>query len=237
MAAGRDDGSDPRTRDRSGEPARETGDQTGPASGDTLPQVRASDEERLQVVELLGDHASVGRLTLAELEERVAAAYAAATRGDLAELTKDLPESSEAPTRQRKISRWFVAIMGGSTWRGRRRLSHRVNVVAIMGGDTIDLREAVIEGRELVINVFSLMGGPDIYLPDSIEVEVTGTSIMGGNDERGSTRQPRPGSPLIHIRSLSLMGGANIWRLPAETSGMGLKEARRIAKQLERGHR
>lgn len=234
MAAGRD-GSDRWTHDRPVEPPSGAG-----RPGGALPQVRASDEERLQVAELLGDHASVGRLTLAELEERVAAAYAATTRAELADLTKDLPdttsETPEEPTRQRKISRWFVAIMGGSTWRGRRRLARRVNIVAIMGGDTIDLREAVIEGRELVINVFSLMGGPDIYLPDSIDVEVTGTSIMGGNDERGSTRQPRPGSPLIHIRSFNLMGGANIWRLPAETSGKSLKEARRIAKEIERGH-
>lgn len=234
MAAERD-GSQRGPGDLPVEPTSGVGD-----PGGALPQVRASDEERLQVVELLGDHASVGRLTLAELEDRVAAAYSATTRAELADLTKDLPDTTseaslEEPERQRKISRWFVAIMGGSTWRGRRRLARRVNVVAIMGGDTIDLREAVIEGRELVINVFALMGGPDIYLPDSIDVEVTGTSIMGGNDERGSTRQPRPGSPLIHIRSFSLMGGANIWRLPVETSGKSLKEARRIAKEIERG--
>lgn len=226
MAAGRNDGSEPGTQDGPPEPGSAT----------ALPQVRASDEERLQVVERLGDHASVGRLTLAELEERVAVAYAATTRAELAELTKDLPELAEAPTRQRKISRWFVAIMGGSTWRGRRRLANRANVIAIMGGDTIDLRAAEIEGRELVINVFSLMGGPDIYVPDSIEVEVTGTSIMGGNDERGSNRHPRPGAPLIRIRSFSLMGGADIWRLPVEASGMSLKEARRAAKALERGY-
>jgi hypothetical protein len=136
---------------------------------------------------------------------------------------------------QRKVSRWFVAIMDGSTWRGRRRLSARANIVAIMGGDTIDLRAAEIEGRALVINVFSLMGGPTISVPDSIEVEVSGTSIKGGNEERGSTRRPRPGAPLIHIRSFCLMGGVDIWRLPMEASGMSLKEARRAAKALERG--
>jgi len=223
-----------------------TTDQTDPGSsaregtpGSGVPEVRASDEERHRVVEHLGEHASVGRLTLAELEDRVARAYAATTRAELAELTKDLPSASpstevDAPAR-RGVSRWFVAIMGGSRRRGRRRLSGRLNVVAIMGGDDIDLREAEIEGSELVVNVFALMGGPTIYVPDSIELEMSGAAIMGGNDERGSDRQPRPGAPLIRVRSFALMGGTDVWRLPAETRGMSLKEARRAAKELERG--
>lgn len=213
---------------------------TGPhqgAPGSDVPEVRASDEERHRVVELLGEHAGEGRLTLAELEERVAQAYAATTRAELAELTKDLPAAPDTATPRRGVSRWFVAIMGGSRRRGRRRLSGRLNVVAIMGGDDLDLREAEIEGGELLINVFALMGGPTIYVPDSVELELTGPAIMGGNDERGSDRQPRPGAPLIRVRSFALMGGTVVWRLPAETRGMSLKEARRVAKELERGGR
>ena len=212
----------------------------GSSPGSGVPEVRASDDERHRVVEHLGEHASVGRLTLAELEDRVARAYAATTRAELAELTKDLPaaglpaDSDAAPTR-RGVSRWFVAIMGGSRRRGRRRLSGQLNVVAIMGGDDIDLREAEIDGSELVVNVFALMGGPTIYVPDSIEVEVSGPAIMGGHDERGSNRQPRPGAPLVRVRTFALMGGTDVWRLPAETRGMSLKEARRTAKELERG--
>ncbi len=203
--------------------------------GSSVPQVRASDEERHQVVEQLGEHASQGRLSLAELEERVAQAYAATTRAELAELTKDLPVVSTNAAPRRAVSRWFVAIMGGSRRRGRRRLAERLNILAIMGGDDIDLREAEIEGSELLINVFAFMGGSNIYVPDSIELELSGPAIMGGNDERGSNRRPRPGAPLIRVRSFALMGGTTVWRLPAETRGLSLKEARRAAKELERG--
>ena len=110
-----------------------------------------------------------------------------------------------------------------------------VNSVSIMGGDDIDLREAEIEGEELVINAFSLMGGPTIYVPDTVEVEMSGPAIMGGNEERGSTRAARPGAPLIRIRSIAIMGGISLWRLPAESRGLALKEARRAAKAIERG--
>lgn len=53
--------------------------------------VRASDQERERVVVLLRDHTSVGRLTAEELEERIGAAYAARTRGELSQLLADLP--------------------------------------------------------------------------------------------------------------------------------------------------
>jgi len=53
--------------------------------------MRASDQERDRAVRLLGEHAALGRLTLAELEERVSAALVARTHGELAALTRDLP--------------------------------------------------------------------------------------------------------------------------------------------------
>lgn len=196
--------------------------------------LRASDDERNQIVELLSEQASAGRLTLSELEERVGLAYAARTRAELAALTEDLP--TQPPTaRQGKVRRWFVSIMGGATRRGRMRLSQKANVVAVMGGDDIDLREAEIDGEELTINVFVLMGGASIYVPDGVDVELLSTAIIGGSDERGSNRAPRPGAPLIRVRALALMGGIDVWRLPAEARELSLKKAIRAAKKLEQG--
>jgi len=203
--------------------------------------LRVSDAERDAVLRTLGDHAAVGRLTLDELEERSGRALAAKTRGELATLTSDLPREagqasavSPVPSRKKPV-RWMVAIMGGSHRRGRFRAVGSINAVAIMGGDEIDLREAEIEGGELTVNLFALMGGSNIYVPDSVEVEVGGFSFMGGHEEVGSERPPRPGAPLIRIRAYALMGGATIYRLPPQARGVGLKEARRLARAADRG--
>jgi len=203
--------------------------------------LRVSDAERDAVLRTLGDHAAVGRLTLDELEERSGRALAAKTRGELATLTSDLPREagqasavSPVPSRKKPV-RWMVAIMGGSHRRGRFRAVGSINAVAIMGGDEIDLREAEIEGGELTVNLFALMGGSNIYVPDSVEVEVGGFSFMGGHEEVGSERPPRPGAPLIRIRVYALMGGATIYRLPPQARGVGLKEARRLARAADRG--
>ncbi|HEY6295601.1 MAG TPA: DUF1707 domain-containing protein [Streptosporangiaceae bacterium] len=201
--------------------------------------LRVSDAERDATVRTLGDHAAVGRLTLDELEDRAGQALTAKTRGELAALTSDLPQQATAADvaipRTRKPVRWMVAIMGGSHRRGRFRAVGQVNSVSIMGGDEIDLREAEIEGGELTLNMFALMGGATVYIPDSVELEVSGFSLMGGNSELGSQRTPRPGAPVIHIRSWNLMGGATIYRLPPQARGLGLKEARRLAKAARRG--
>ena len=201
--------------------------------------LRVSDAERDAVLRALGDHAAVGRLTLDELEDRSGRALTAKTRGELATLTSDLPQeagqaSSPVPARKKPV-RWMVAIMGGSHRRGRFRTVGSINAVAIMGGDEIDLREAEIEGGELTLNLFAFMGGANIYIPDSVDHEVGGFSFMGGHEEIGSERPPRRGAPVIRIRAYNLMGGATIYRLPPQARGVGLKEARRLAKSAERG--
>jgi len=201
--------------------------------------LRVSDAERDQTLRILGDHASVGRLTLDELEERSSRALAAKTRGELATLTGDLPQEAgqdrPAPALAKKPVRWMVAIMSGSHRRGRFRAVGSINSVAIMGGDDIDLREAEIEGGELTINLVAIMGGANIYVPDSVELDVGGFSLMGGNTEIGADRPARPGAPVIRLQAWNLMGGATIFRVPPQARGLGLKEARRLAKAAGRG--
>src|SRR5437879_4093442 len=62
---------------------------------------RASDAERELVVSRLRDACAEGRLSADELGERVAAAYAARTYGELDPLTADIPRSRPlAPVRR-----------------------------------------------------------------------------------------------------------------------------------------
>ena len=96
------------------------------------------------------------------------------------------------PSRKKPV-RWLVAIMGGSQRRGRFRAVGSINAIAVMGGDEIDLREAEIEGGELTLNLFALMGGSNIYVPDSVEVEIGGFSIMGGHERDRHRAHAAPG--------------------------------------------
>lgn len=69
---------------------------TAPNPGPNPGRIRASDAEREQVVSVLREAMSEGRLTLDEGEERIAAAYAATYRDELPGFTADLPPAEPA---------------------------------------------------------------------------------------------------------------------------------------------
>jgi hypothetical protein len=194
-----------------------------------LPTVRASDAEREQAVAELREHSTAGRLTLEEFSQRVDEAYAAKTLAELEALRRDLPDVSAAPdTRPRRSARrWLVSIMGGADLKGRWRAASSMTVLSVMGGSDLDLRQAQIEHDEITITVISIMGGADIYVPEGIEVDLTGFSLMGGNDEHGGDVPPRPGTPLIRLRVFSLMGGTDIYHVPAGQGDRSLRDVRR----------
>ncbi len=72
--------------------------------------LRASDAERDAVVAQLREHGGAGRLSIEELDERIASALAAPTRRELAALVADLPRLSRPrdPARERRELRDHV---------------------------------------------------------------------------------------------------------------------------------
>jgi Domain of unknown function (DUF1707) len=60
-------------------------------------RMRASDADRDRATARLREHFAEGRLTQAELDERISAALSAKTLGDLRRVTADLPEPGVAP--------------------------------------------------------------------------------------------------------------------------------------------
>jgi hypothetical protein len=83
------------------------------------PTLRASDEDREQLITELNEHAVAGRLSTDELEERLQAAYSARTTGELDALRHDLPVSprhvalSQA-ARRSHLTRRLIQQTGGT---------------------------------------------------------------------------------------------------------------------------
>jgi hypothetical protein len=74
----------------------------------TEPHLRASDADREQVATALERHVAAGRLTLDEYAQRVSAVFAAATHGELAALTRDLPREETARPQHRQLVLAFL---------------------------------------------------------------------------------------------------------------------------------
>ena len=182
-----------------------------------LPSVRASDADRERVVTELRDHHVAGRLTLEELAARADQAYAARTTAELDAALGELPSpaSASAPAEPaRKPRRTIVAIMSGAVRRGRWRVPQDLRVVTVMGGCELDFRQAVIDADEVTVTVTAVMGGVEISVPEGVEVDLGGFSLMGGVAHEGRDDPPRPGTPLLRVKAFTFMGGVEVRHVP-----------------------
>jgi hypothetical protein len=180
------------------------------------PSTKASDAEREQAVERLRAHAVEGRLTLEEFTERIDTAYAARTREELEELGHDLPEPTTAPgpAPQRKATRWLVSVLGGLDRRGRWRLGSDTVALTFLGGVDLDLRDAEIESAESQLTLYTILGGVDIKVPEGVDLEVGGFSLLGGKDVHAGKRPVPPGAPKLKVRAFTLLGGVSVATRP-----------------------
>lgn len=178
-----------------------------------LPDLKAADADRDRVATLLRDHLGEGRITLEEFSERVDAAYAARTLAELDELTRDLPGKAPEPAADRpgrRPTRHSIAVMSGIERKGPSRIEERTTALALMGGIDLDLRSAEIVGSEIEITAVAIMGGIQITVPEGVDVELTGFTIMGGKSNRVHDAPRLHGSPLIRVRAFILMGGVDV---------------------------
>jgi hypothetical protein len=114
--------------------------------------------------------------------------------------------------------RTTVAIMSGHDRKGRWRPAPVTSAVAVMGGITIDLREAILPAGGLRINAVAVMGGIEITVPEGMDVVITGFSVMGGRSVNLADTPRRTDLPAVHIHAVAIMGGFDIKSKPPRPS-------------------
>ncbi len=190
-------------------------------SWDERSRMRISDDDRHRVAELLREAAGDGRLDLTELDDRLGAAYAAKTYGDLVPITADLPAEVEGPGQGRLAPQGTattyersLSIMGGTTRRGVWQIGPTHTAVAVMGGVELDLTEVVFSARETELRVYAVWGGVDIRVAAHTKVIVEGIGIMGGFAQSSDQVDAEldDASPVLRVTGFALMGGVNVQR-------------------------
>jgi hypothetical protein len=213
---------------------------TQPSANDPA-TMRASDQDRERVAELLRDAVGEGRLDMSELEERLEAVYTAKTYAELEPITHDLPQAGPArsagpaPAAAANPDRFggppssgtAIAVMGGFSRKGNWVVPPTVSAFAFMGGGEIDMRDARFAERTVTIHATAIMGGIEIVVPQDAQVEVTGFGFMGGFDHSASG-PGQPDGPVIHVNGLAFMGGIEVTRKPPSSVSKRAKlEAKR----------
>lgn len=201
---------------------------------------------RQRTIDELCRHFAADNLDLVEFERRLDLAHRVGTSSELAALTSDLPAAgapepaaAEAPRARpavglaRRSRQALLAILGGTTRRGRWTPAEQSTVVAIMGGAQIDFRDALLPPGETEIRCFAFWGGIEIIVPPDLVVDVDGVAILGGFEHAsGGPAGLPPDAPRLRITGAAIMGGVEI-KVRAASEPVG----RAIAKHSYDGPR
>ncbi|KAA9151782.1 DUF1707 domain-containing protein [Amycolatopsis acidicola] len=192
--------------------------------------MRASNDDRERVAQILHNALSEGRITVQELEERLDTVYAAKTLDDLKPPIADLPgvtpgtavEAAPSHEVDKRIggvpgSQASIAVMSGASRKGNWVVPPSHTSFAFWGGVDFDLRDARFAERHSTITAVAIMGGIEIVVPDDIVVDVNGIGFMGAfeTEDRGPVAAaPPPGAPVLKVTGFAFWGAVTVIRKP-----------------------
>jgi hypothetical protein len=90
-------------------------------------------------------------------------------------------------------------------------------VVNVLGGSTLDLSAAELAADRVELKIVCGLGGAEITVPPGLNVEVSQIAILGGNGIDVGDERPDPGGPVVRVRLVSILGGAEVRRGPKLT--------------------
>jgi hypothetical protein len=146
-------------------------------------ELRASHSDRDRVVELLRVAAGDGRLTPAELDERLEVALTARTYSELAVLTTDLPTGSGPVGLARSEAKQLVKIdcAGGAAKRdGQWIVPQRMEVRVRSGSVRLDLTDAVLSSPTLDLEADVRSSSLVLVTRPGIVVDADDVAVRGG---------------------------------------------------------
>lgn len=204
--------------------------------------------ERNYVAQVLSEAFAADRISVEELDDRLASMYRATNTQQLGQLLvdpRDPVRSLAQPENASRVAQEFAvpargvgaAIMGGFQRGAGWVLPRHFKAIAIMGGAELDLRDARIAPGVSEIEVFTLMGGVEVLVPDGVRVEVVGMAVMGGFSVNSSAASlDDPNAPLIRISGLAIMAGVDVKRKDKNRGNQkryeqALRRAEKIAKR------
>lgn len=168
--------------------------------GEQRPDLRASDADRDRTAGLLAGAMAVGRLTSAEYAERLDAAYTARTLGELAPLTRDLPDSDTAQADMATAGRASVAARFSKVVRAGRWVAGRHTRLTVrFGALIVNLAEAVLPGREVTLEVDAFCGKLVIIAPAGAHVTDEGGALFAKRAIYGRGAGEDADGPVIRL--------------------------------------
>ncbi len=104
----------------------------------------------------------------------------------------------------------ITAVLSGVTHRNTSDDYRGCELTAVMGGVELDLSKATV-AHEAVIDVFVLMGGLELRVPENVIVKSKAVCILGGVEDKTNPADAVK-APVIYLDGTVIMGGVEIKR-------------------------
>ena len=202
------------------------------------------EELREQVINLLKEAYSDGRIDVDSLERRLKNATAARSKDELLALVADIPSpktgndpafngrdeerSWKTNDRVPRRNQTLFAVLGSSERTGRWQPAGQISAFSLLGSIKLDFREAEFPREGVTINAGCIMGSVELVVPPGINVDLTGIPLLGSMDNKSGTGDP--GAPEITVKGLALMGSVEVKRKEARKPGETRRDRRRKRK-------
>jgi predicted membrane protein len=87
-------------------------------------------------------------------------------------------------------------------------------VTVVFGGVELDFRQAALADGDVTLNLTAMFGGIEVRVPETWQVTVGGTAILGGVEDKTRTASPEKLASGSHlrIRTIAIFGGIEISR-------------------------
>ncbi|MGN6796118.1 MAG: DUF1707 SHOCT-like domain-containing protein [Streptosporangiaceae bacterium] len=193
-------------------------------------QMRISDADRDQAASVLSAALAEGRLTADEHAERLDAIYASKNYAEILPLVRDLPGAAAALRAQSaELERMnaspvpigrpssMVAVFSNTSRRGLWRVPGAIAAVSIFGHAELDLRDAILPGKEVRIRAVCVLGNVRVTVPPEMHVVDEGWALLGGREfPPDSEESASPDAPVLRISGVSILGLATVRRKKRE---------------------
>ena len=195
-----------------------------PADGTRM---RISDADRDKAASVLSAALAEGRLTADEHAERLDGIYASRTHAEILPLVSDLPGATAAlrapsgmldiagqgaPEPEEQTTR-MVAVFSTHSRRGLWRVPRAISAVNVFGHTELDLRDAVLPGKEVRVRAVCVLGDLRITVPPEMHVIDSGWALFGGREFPPDTPESASaGAPVLWVSGVSIFGLATVRR-------------------------
>ncbi len=158
-----------------------------------VPVVRITDHERAQAARQLDLALGDGSLDLIELDQRLAAVYAATTRAELAAVTADLPVAAAGePLVLTTIS---SSLRKDGPW----RVPAEITATVASGSIRLDFTEAICPHPVVELHIGVASGSVRLTVPRGWGVDLDGVVIASGSAKNRIDEPPLPGYPTLRV--------------------------------------